>query len=216
MNKDWSEKNKRMQALISKKDSFNEGINLLLELRAELFERIEEIFTQYKPEDFSKMPYPNAQGYHNKTLAYSIWHIFRIEDIVANALVKDMEEVLTSLEYNEKTGADITTTGNELTKEEIVEFSGKLDLKALLDYAKDVMETTDELIKSLKFRDLKRKFTEADKEKLLESGSVSHDENAVWLVDYWCSKNLLGLIKMPFSRHWIMHIEAMNRIAAKL
>ncbi|MBR4305263.1 MAG: phage head-tail adapter protein, partial [Ruminiclostridium sp.] len=41
---------------------------------------------------------------------------------------------------------------------------------------------------------------------------VSKDDNAVWLVDYWCGKDIRGLIQMPLSRHWIMHIEACRRI----
>ena len=41
-------------------------------------------------------------------------------------------------------------------------------------------------------------------------------KNAAWLVDYWCGKDFRGLVQMPFSRHWIMHIEAALRIAGKL
>lgn len=40
--------------------------------------------------------------------------------------------------------------------------------------------------------------------------------NAAWLIDYWCDKDFRGLVQMPFSRHWIMHIEAALRIAGKL
>lgn len=45
---------------------------------------------------------------------------------------------------------------------------------------------------------------------------VSNDENAIWLIDYWCGKDIRGLIQMPFSRHWIMHIEASLRIKNKI
>lgn len=47
-------------------------------------------------------------------------------------------------------------------------------------------------------------------------GVVSKDEEAVWLIEYWCGKNIQGLIQMPFSRHWIMHIEASLRIKNKI
>ena len=40
MDKEWSEKNKKMQKLIAKEATFAEGIKLLIELRAELFEQI--------------------------------------------------------------------------------------------------------------------------------------------------------------------------------
>lgn len=45
---------------------------------------------------------------------------------------------------------------------------------------------------------------------------VSDDEKAVWLIDYWCDKDVRGLIRMPFSRHWIMHVEASLRIRNKI
>ena len=45
---------------------------------------------------------------------------------------------------------------------------------------------------------------------------VSSDKNAIWLIDYWCGKDIRGLIQMPFSRHWIMHIEACLRIKKKI
>ena len=40
MNKDWAEKNKRMQSLIGKEASFREGLDVLFELRDELFGQI--------------------------------------------------------------------------------------------------------------------------------------------------------------------------------
>ena len=105
------------------------------------------------------MPFKNADGYHSKTIAYSIWHIFRIEDIVAHELIEENNQILFTDDYIKRINAPIITPGNELKGVEISE---------------------------------------------------------VWLVNYWCSKNIKGLIQMPFSRHWIMHIEAINRIKSKL
>ena len=72
MNKDWSEKNKRIQILIGKESTYKEGINLLIDFRQELFEQITKIVNTYPEEAFYQMPYANANGYHNKTLSYSI------------------------------------------------------------------------------------------------------------------------------------------------
>ena len=55
--------------------------------------------------------------------------------------------------------------------------------------------------------------TKQDKEILR---SLSKDKNLIWLIDYWCSKNVQGLIQMAFSRHWIMHIEVSIRIKDKI
>lgn len=87
MNKDWSEKNKQIQILLGKESTYRDGIELLIELREELFEQISQIVSGYPVEAFYQRPFANANGYHSKTLAYSIWHIIRIEDIVAHTLI---------------------------------------------------------------------------------------------------------------------------------
>lgn len=64
-------------------------------------------------------------------------------------------------------------------------------------------------------QDTKIKMTDHDKEILNSLRIVNEDESAIWLIDYWCGKSIQGLIQMPFSRHWIMHIEAILRIKNK-
>ena len=216
MNKDWAEKNKEIQKLLSKEETFKEAIQKLLEFRDELFQQITWIVEGYPEKAFYQTPFAGAKGYHSKTLAYSIWHIFRIEDIVAHEMIAEDEQILFSEKYLKKIGSPIITTGNELEGEDIAEFSEKLNVQELYLYAKAVKESTDKILLQLKYKDIKRKFTEDTKQKLTESKCVSEDENAFWLIDYWCGKDIKGLIQMPFSRHWIMHIEAMLRIKNQL
>ena len=216
MNKEWSDKNKKMQTLIGRKETFSEGIDVLIDLRNDLFTQISYIVSGYPDEAYYQMPFAGAEGYHSKTLAYSMWHIFRIEDIVAHTLICGDEQVLFAGEWQKKTGSPIITTGNELVGEEIAEFSKKLNVKPLFEYCKAVMDSSNEMLRRLSYADIKRRFSEEDKARVVDSCSVSTDENAFWLVDYWCDKDIRGLIKMPFSRHWIMHIEAMCRIKNKL
>ncbi len=216
MNKEWSDQNKQMQKFISKQQTFDDGIKLLLELRENLFFQITQIVNEYPSETFWKMPYKNAKGYHNLTLAFSIWHIFRIEDIVVHSLILNDKQIFFSGDWQEKIGSKIITTGNELQSDEVEAFSKVLNVNALYEYAGAVKISTDAFLKQLKYTELKRIFGEEDKRRLFENGSISHDEEAVWLIDYWCNKNITGLIKMPLSRHWIMHIEAMQRIKNKL
>ena len=216
MNQEWSEKNKRMQSLIGREKTFAEGIDVLIDLRNDLFSQIAYIANTYPEEAFYQMPFAGASGYHSKTLAYSMWHIFRIEDIVAHTLISGDEQVFFAGDWQKKTRSPIITTGNECKGEEIAEFSKKLDVNAVFEYCKAVKESTDVLLQGLAYTDLKRRFSEEDKNRVRDSRCVSTDEEALWLVDYWCEKDLRGLIKMPFSRHWIMHIEAMCRIKNKL
>lgn len=194
MKKEWSQQNKTMQTQLKSKAAFSAGIETLLTLRGQLMDMICSWKEALRREQFDAMPFLNANGYHSKTIAYSIWHIFRIEDIVAH----------------------ITTTGNELMKQQISDFSKALDLDALYDYAIAVKNNTDALLQRVSFEETKRKMTQADKARLRALAVVSEDENACRLIDYWCGKDIRGLIQMPFSRHWIMHTEAALRIKTKI
>ena len=93
MNKIWAELNKTMQTQIKKKDTYEAGINTLFDLRKLLMETLTSLKEELSREDFDAIPFINADGYHSKTIAYSIWHIFRIEDIVAHTLISENEQV---------------------------------------------------------------------------------------------------------------------------
>ena len=216
MDKNWSEMNKEMQALIAKNATFRDGIEMLLTLRKSLFEQVTQIVSTYPEEAFYRMPFAGTEGYHSKTLAYSIWHIFRIEDIVAHEMIAEDQQVLFSRGFHEAIHSPIITTGNELSGDEIADFSRQLDVKELYRYAQEVMRSTEGILTSLEYPDLKHKFGEDMIGKLKHTGCISNAESAVWLIEYWCGKDVQGLIRMPFSRHWIMHIEAMQRIKNRL
>lgn len=213
MNKAWSDQNKEMQALL-KKATFAQGIEALISLRASLEEEMLSWRGKLTDADYSAFPFPGAKGYHSKTVAYSIWHIMRIEDIVVRSLILEEEEVLFSGGFVEKIGSSIITTGNELEGGQIAAFSRKLNVDALYAYARAVREKTDLWLRGIKYEDLKRRFSDADQTRLRGLHVVSPAESADWLIPYWCGKDVAGLIKMPLSRHWIMHIEAADRIIA--
>ena len=216
MNKEWSELNKTMQTQIRKRDTYEEGIGTLFDLRNQLMETLLSLNNELDREDFDAIPFINADGYHSKTIAYSIWHIFRIEDIVMHTLINEDEQVFFTGNYQKHINSPIITTGNELVKQQIADFSGQLNLQELYSYIFEVKKSTEKIIKSLSYVDLAQKISEERKECLKSLHVVSTDENAIWLIDYWCNKDIRGLIQMPFSRHWIMHTEACLRIKNKI
>ena len=205
-----------MQAQIKKKDTYEAGIITFLDLRNQLMEILISFNEELSRKDFDAIPFINADGYHSKTIAYSIWHIFRIEDIVAHTLISENEQVFFTGNYQERIHSPIITTGNELVKQQIADFSKHLNLKELYSYIFEVKDSTENIINSLSYNDLKKKISEERKKQLKSLNVVSEDENAIWLIDYWCGKDIRGLIQMPFSRHWIMHIEASLRIKNKI
>lgn len=214
MNKYWSELNKTMQLQIKKKETFETGIDTLIKLRRELMAEIMQL-KKLSPADLIAMPYKTEKGYHNKTIAYSLWHIFRIEDIVAHSLIADDRQIFFQGDYKKRINSPIITTGNELIKEEILEFSKAICIEELYNYIIDVDKSTAKILKSMSYSDIKIKITNDKKQKLEKLQVISNNKDAYWLIDYWCKKDVKGLIQMPFSRHWIMHIEACLRIKNK-
>ena len=216
MNKEWSELNRSMQTQLRKKDTYNSGIDLLFKLRDRLMETLLSFKEELERDDFNAIPFINADGYHSKTIAYSLWHIFRIEDIVAHTLINDDEQIFFSGNYKDRINSPIITTGNELVGQDIADFSAQLNIDELYTYIVEVKKSTESVLSKLPFDMLKNKISPERKERLISLNTVSTDENASWLIDYWCSKDIRGLIQMPFSRHWIMHTEACLRIKNKL
>lgn len=216
MNKEWSNLHKKFQILIGKRTSFEEGKQALLELRKNLFDMVMLVKGGFPNKGYSQQPCINSKGYDSKTMIYSLYHISRIEDIVYSTLLKEEQEIFFEKLYQKRMNSLIITTGNELKGKEIEEFSSTLMIKEVFQYFKEVYQRGNEYISSLHFEDLKQGVSIKAKEQLIQKDVVSKSEESFWLIDYWCSKDVLGLLKMPFSRHWIMHIEAFLRIKTVL
>ena len=216
LNREWSGLNKTIQSQLGKKETFIEGIRTLIGLRDELMRVIMSYKTDLTKEDLCVFPFMRSDGSHCTTIAWSLWHIFRIEDIVSHTLINEDEQVFFTGNYREHINSPIITTGNELTKGEISDFSKQLDVPGLFRYITEVKKSTEKILNGLSYDMLKKKIPDERKECLRSLRVVSEDESSVWLIDFWCGKDIRGLIRMPLSRHWIMHVEACERIRKKL
>jgi len=215
MNKDFSALNKLMQDNLKKEFTFSDGIKNLLQLRNNLMEEIDLIFQTTGQEKFFALPFPKSKGNSNATIAWSIYHIFRIEDIVCNSLINNQTQIFFEKNFQNRMNSSIITTGNELSNEQMIEFSKVLNIQELYNYAKLVKENSEKMILEISYEETKLKIPEEKKEYLKSLNVVSLNESSSWLIDYWCGKNIRGLLQMPFSRHWIMHVEACLKIKNK-
>ena len=201
---------------ISNENTFHSGIKDLLLLRKQLFDILLQFKTELCRVDFNAMPFIGEDGFHSKTIAYSIWHIFRIEDIVSHTLISGDDQIFFVGNFQERIGSPILTTGNELIEHQIADFSKSLDLDELYKYALSVKIITDWIIENMTFADMSRKIQNSDRMRLESLNVVSQSDNAHWLIDYWCGEDLRGLILMPFSEHWMAHIYACMLIRDKI
>ena len=217
MDKNYSERHKVILSQLKKEISFEEGIKNLIDLREDLFlNHVEKYFSRLSKDDFCKIPFAGSPGNKDATISWSIYHVFRIEDIICHNFISNDEQIFFAQNYQKKMNCSVITTANEMNDEQMIEFSKDLNSDELFSYAKEVKNVSQKVLSNLTFKQAKEKVSEQQKQKLLMQNVVSTNPEAFWLVDYWCKKNIRELLQMPFSRHWIMHIEACEAICKKL
>jgi hypothetical protein len=206
---DWTTKQNSLKILLSKEQTFDDGIKLLLEMHGLLHDKKvyngkAETFYNTLWEDLDKATCKIISP-RETSILWNIWHITRIEDIVANDIMGNKDEILNK-EMQTKLNIKTKDTGNAMTYKEIEILNKNINIKALKDYRIKVGKQTQKIIKSLKYADMKRKVEKSQLEKIMKNGGVLEHEKSKWLLDFWGKKNILGLIAMPITRHQTLHL----------
>ena len=206
---DWTFKQNNLKKHLSKEETFETGIKLLLDMHSILHDK--KVYNSKEDTIYNKL-WENLKDETCKiitgketSILWDIWHITRIEDIVANTLIGDTEEVLTN-EMQQKLNIKTRDTGNAMSKEEIELLNKNINIKALNEYRIKVGKQSVKIIEKLKFPDMKRKAEKKQLDKIMKTGGLLEHEKSKWLLDFWGSKNILGLIMMPITRHQTMHL----------
>jgi hypothetical protein len=206
---DWTIKQNNVKKLLSKEESFDDGIKLLLNMHSILHDK-----KAYKSEEdtiYNKL-WVNLKDETCKiitkketSIIWDIWHITRIEDIVANIIIGNSEEVLNG-GMQKKLNIKTKDTGNAMNKDEIKLLNKNINIKELNEYRIKVGKQIVKIIKELKYSDMKRKVENKQLDKIMKNGGLLEDEKSKWLLDFRGNKNILGLIMMPITRHQTMHL----------
>jgi hypothetical protein len=215
---DWSKKQNSLKVLLSKEQTFSDGIKLLLEMHGLLHDKkvcnnnVETFYNNL----WENLNEETCKIISNKetSILWNIWHITRIEDIVSNDIIGNKDEILNT-EMQIKLNIKTKDTGNAMNYEEIDFFDKNINIKALKDYRIKVGKQTQKTIKSLKYSDMKRTVEKRQLEKIMENGGILENEKSKWLLDFWGRKNILGLIMMPITRHQTVHLNDCFNIKEK-
>jgi hypothetical protein len=148
------------------------------------------------------------------SILWDIWHITRIEDIVSNIIMGYKETVFND-EIQAKLNIKIKDTGNAMTYSEMESLNKNINIKELSGYRVKVGKSTQKIIETLEFTDIKRKVKGEQLEKIKQNGGVTDDPKSIWLLDFWGKKNILGIIMMPITRHQIVHLNDCFKIKQK-
>lgn len=220
LSKDWNPINSRLRDIIKKTNCLDEAISLTLKLHSIVhFSSVsgttyptytDEIFAGVEHDKYCIMP-----TVKDVTLAWNIWHITRIEDIVANLLIAEEDQVFNDV-WKAKLNTSITDTGNALSDEEIINHSKELSIPQLFEYRNAVGSKTRSIIEHLSSQAMKRKVNKEQLDKIFFQGGVTDQDDSVWLLDFWGKKDIAGLILMPITRHQIVHLNDCYKLRKKI
>lgn len=207
--RNWNNLQKVLRQLLESSDQFDETIRLFLSQHGALhtaqmagtgswsFE--DEVLNDLQEEQFRRIP-QNCEH----SVAWTIWHIARIEDTAMNMLVADCPQVLIAEDWFEKLNVEARDTGNMMSAEQVQKLSNTIDVKALRSYRMAVGRRTREIADRLRHEDLSRKVDPARLQKVLDEGAVV--KQAQGLIDYWGKRTIAGLLLMPATRHNFVHL----------
>lgn len=150
-------------------------------------------------EEFRHIPYNEEHS-----VAWTIWHIARIEDVAMNLLVAGKPQILNQGNWMGQMRIERQDTGNAMPKEEITKLSRKIDIKSLQAYRVAVGQGTRAIVRQLKPEDLKQKVNPERLEQVMAEGALV--EEARGIRDYWSKRNIAGLLLMPATRHNLVHL----------
>lgn len=208
--KDYSLQIDKLRKLIKSAKNFDSAIELALQIHAithtsevsgsETPTFYDNLLEGLKDEDYSIMPTEK-----DETIAWHIWHIARIEDLVGNLLIAEQPQIFNH-DWMKKLDITVTDTGNAMTDSQIIDFSQKVKKQELTAYRNAVGKQTRKILKSLTPSDMKRKPGEEYLTRLVTEGGLLETKQSIWLKNFWGRHTVAGLIILPLTRHHMMHL----------
>jgi hypothetical protein len=138
------------------------------------------------------------------SVAWTIWHIARIEDTAMNLLAAGTPQVLDQDNWVRQMNVDTSSTGNAMEEEDISDLSARIELPALRDYRAAVGRRTRQIVATLQPEDLRQKVDPTRIAQVMESGALV--ESARGIAEYWSKRDIAGLLLMPATRHNLVHL----------
>ena len=144
-------------------------------------------------------------GTRTVPMCWQFWHTYRIEDLVSNILMVDQEQIF-NRDWQIKIGSSITDTGNALELDEAIVFGKEINIKALHEYMIAVGKNTRHILENITLEQIKSMVPYERVMRILEEGGVITDFRSVWLLVYWGSLTMGGMILTPMTDHHMMHL----------
>jgi hypothetical protein len=211
----WNKNQKLLRLGFEKGTDLHGTIHLFMEQHALVHASDVSVvsFSTFEDEIWDGLPYEAAvhvPGKELHSIAWCIWHITRCEDITMNILIAGESQVLDRGRWVGSLGILQHDTGNAMGQNEMLDFNSRINICELTAYRLAVGRQTREIVNGLHLEDVKRKTDPQGLERILDVGAVLPSEK--WLLDYWGSLTIAGLLLMPPTRHSFIHLNEAIKI----
>lgn len=147
------------------------------------------------------------------SIAWHIWHMTRIEDVVANILLRGEPEILDRDGWLGRLGVETRLVGTGATDEEVRDFAERVDVAALLAYRDAVGRATRAWVRTLDVASLD---AVPDLTARLAAAPPIVGERAAWLPRFYSGKSGAFLLTFPITNHGFMHWAEARATRARL
>ncbi len=137
------------------------------------------------------------------SVAWLLWHLTRVEDVVVNTLVRGVPEVLDRQGWLGRLGVKARHVGTGSDDDEVGDFSDRVDLTALRAYRAALGRESRAWLAEV---DLDGLGMVPDAEARLAGAPATIAERGAWLRTFWTGKTALWLVSFPVIGHGYLHI----------
>ncbi len=117
------------------------------------------------------------------SIAWTIWHIARIEDMTMNVLVADAQQIFREGNWLEKLNITLPDSGNAMSSQAVADLSATIDFAALRAYRVEVGKRTREIATALRVEDLKEKTRPERLQRIRDEVGVIPEAEGI--IEYW-------------------------------
>jgi hypothetical protein len=212
--KSWNERHKRLRQALLASDKGTALETFLVQhaivhsarmSKSHLFSFEDEILNGLPEQQFREI----APKW-NHSIAWIMWHIARVEDVVMNLLVAGTSQILLEDNWHGRIGARVLHTGNGSTGNEVRDLSQSVDPHHLRMYRIAVGRKTRKVVKRLCSDEYGTKVDPSRIQRIWDEGAVLTQAKSI--VDYWASRTIGELLLMPPLRHCFLHLNEARRI----
>ena len=166
--------------------------------------------TLYKLADPDLATCPDGGG---NSIAWLLWHMTRLEDVVVNTLLRGAPEVLDRDGWVAQLGIEARDVGTSNSDDEVAGFNERVDVSALRTYRAAVGRETRAWARTADFDAL---VAPPDIEARLAAAPPALHERAQWLKKFWVGKPGLTLLSFAVVAHGFMHFGEAQTIRKRL